>query len=157
MFLVPQASYVVTRSFQMCITDKYPMVVAFLSRIDCVDCSILFSFKERGVPVMSSTCTHLSSICLIYDTTLARSLHGSKCPLLFYQDRDHVRGLLLFDILSQQKDDVVWRGRSHHDACEQQRSTSNEVAGLFFVVGRMLHVVGKAVVTYEHDDVVWLV
>ncbi len=35
-------------------------------------------------------------------------------------------------------------------------STSNEVAGLF-VVGRLLHVVGKAVVTYEHDDVVWLV
>ncbi len=83
MFLVPQLSYVVTCSFQMCITDKYPMVVAFLIRIGCVD-------------------------------------------------------------------------SSHHDACAQQRSTSNEVAGLF-VVGRLLHVVGKAVVTYEHDDVVWLV
>ncbi len=70
-------------SFQTCITDKYPMVVAFLIRIGCVD-------------------------------------------------------------------------SSHHDACAQQRSTSNEVAGLF-VVGRLLHVVGKASVTYEHDDVVWLV
>ncbi len=145
MFLVPQASYVVTRSFQMCITDKYPMVVAFLSRIDCVDCSILFSCKER-VPVMSSTRTHLSSICLIYDTTLARSLHGSKCPLLFYQDRaDHVRRLLLFDVLLPQKGDVVWRGRSHlmlaHDS-----SALIEVAELF-AVGRLLHVVGTAVAT----------
>ena len=111
MYLAPQARYVVTHSFQTCIIDKYPMVVAFLFRIDCVDCSILFSCKER-VPVMSSTRTHLSSICLIYDTTLARSLHGLKCPLPFYQDRDHVRGLLLFDVLLPQKDDVVWRGRS---------------------------------------------
>ena len=63
--------------------------------IVCVDSSVLFS--STCADVMIILCAHLSSVCLIYDTTLARSLHGSKCPL-FYQDRDHVRGLL-FDVL----------------------------------------------------------
>ena len=85
--------------------------------IVCVDSSVLFS--STCADVMIILCAHLSSVCLIYDTTLAWSLHGSKCPL-FCQDRDHVQGLI-FDVLLPQKDDV-WHGRTlHNDACALQR------------------------------------
>ena len=59
---------------------------------------------------------------------------------------------LLFDVLLPQKDDV-WHGRTHNDACLRTAALRLRSQDLF-VASRLLHIVGTAVATYGHDDVV---